>query len=424
MIFLIGGLAYMFDAWDVLLVGFVMPLIKPVWHLSNFQLGLFGTATFVGMAIGALAGGSLADAIGRKRVFIFTVLTYSLFSLASALAPSFDSLLLLRFIAGLGLGATIPVIYPMVAEFMPLRVRGKALNLLDLFWGIGATFNGIVATLLVPYNNWRLLFLVMVLPAFLMIWVIAYLPESPSFLIQKGRLKEADSIIRRLIKRTGAQVEDFVLQKPVATGKISKDSIVSRFVKMMRFNWKITVGIWIVVVVIFLHRFGVNVWLPSVMVKEGYSHQKAFMTAGILSFVGFIGVIASSWLVDILGRKKFIMISSISAAVFIVIFTKVLNIDGYARLAIILYGLSAEPVIATLYTFITESYPTDLRGTGFGCASMIARFTIAFLVSLVFGSLLWPNLGTTNAFVVVGCLVVGGMFVLHLLPETRGKALE
>ena len=88
MIFLVSGLAFMFDAWDVLLLGFVMPLIKPVWHLSNFQLGLFGTVTFIGMAIGALAGGTLSDAIGRKRIFICTVMTYSLFSLASAAAPS------------------------------------------------------------------------------------------------------------------------------------------------------------------------------------------------------------------------------------------------------------------------------------------------------------------------------------------------
>ncbi len=424
MIFLVGGLAYMFDAWDVLLVGFVMPLIKPVWHLSNFQLGLFGTATFVGMAAGALMGGSMGDTVGRKRVFVCAVLTYSLGSLASALAPSFQWLLLLRFIVGLGLGATIPVIYSLVAEFMPVRIRGKALNMLDAFWGIGATLNGVVATLLAPYNNWRLLFLVMVAPALLVIWAIAYLPESPSFLIRKGRLDEANSIMKRLIARTGAQVGDWTLLGSVRNETISRDNLVSRFVKVLRFNWKITIGLWIVVIVIFLHRFGVTVWLPSILVKEGYSHQRAFMTAGILSFMGFVGIVASSWLVDILGRKKFLMISSILAAIFIVIFTKVLNIAGYARIAIMLYGLTAEPVIATLYTFISESYPTDLRATGFGCASMIARLTIAFLVSLVFGSLLWPALGTSNTFIVVGCLVVGGMFVLNLLPETKGKALE
>ena len=89
-----------------------------------------------------------------------------------------------------------------------------------------------------------------------------------------------------------------------------------------------------------------------------------------------------------------------------------------------LYGLTTEPVIATLYTFISESYPSDLRGTGFGCASMVARLTVALLVSLVFGSLLWPALGTTNAFIVVGCIVVGHICVLSLLPETRGKVLE
>jgi putative MFS transporter len=193
---------------------------------------------------------------------------------------------------------------------------------------------------------------------------------------------------------------------------------------VLTFNWKLTVNLWIVVMLIFLHRKGVEVWLPSILVSEGYSHQKAFLTAGIMYPAGLTGILVSGWLVDYFGRKKFLIISSTLSAIFIVVFTKVLAMPGYARLAIVLYGFVGEAVIATLYTFISESYPTHLRATGFGCASLVGRFTMAFLVSLFFGGILWPTVGPSNAFIAVGVLLILGMFILNRLPETRGKTLE
>jgi putative MFS transporter len=422
-IFLVGGLAYMFDAWDVLLTGFVMPMIKPIWKLTPLQLGTFGTATYIGMGVGALVSGAIADTFGRKKAYIGTILVFSVFSLACALAPSFLWLLAARFMVGLGLGGTVPVVYSLVAEFMPSKSRGKALNIIDVFWGLGATLNGVVATLLAPYQNWRLLFLPMVLPVLLAVWAIFYLPESPSFLAQKGRREEAFSVVNDLIRKTTGKTEAWTLAINEDTTK--KDyGLISRFSKVLTFNWKLTVNLWIVVMLIFLHRKGVEVWLPSILVSEGYSHQKAFLTAGIMYPAGLTGILVSGWLVDYFGRKKFLIISSTLSAIFIVVFTKVLAMPGYARLAIVLYGFVGEAVIATLYTFISESYPTHLRATGFGCASLVGRFTMAFLVSLFFGGILWPTVGPSNAFIAVGVLLSLGMFILNRLPETQGKALE
>lgn len=112
------------------------------------------------------------------------------------------------------------------------------------------------------------------------------------------------------------------------------------------------------------------------------------------------------------------------SAVLIVGFTKVLAIPGWAHAAIVLYGFVGEAAIATLYTFTSESYPTNLRATGFGCASLVGRLTMAFLVSLVFGGILWPTVGPSNAFIVVGTLLIASMFLLNRLPETRGKVLN
>lgn len=424
LIFLVGGLAYMFDAWDVLLTGFVMPMIKSVWGLSTLQVGLFGTATYVGMGLGAFLWGAAADIIGRKRILTASILFYSIFSLTCALAPTYNWLLVLRFIAGLALGGTIPVVYSYVAEFMPSASRGKALNLLDAFWGIGATLNAFTATYLSQYHNWRLLFLVMIIPGILVVLASFVLPESPSFLVRKNRFDEANLVIKKLVERTRAGIKEWTMPEAVKTEKFSFANIFTQFVKVWKFNWKLTLGLWIVVIVIFLHRFGVTIWLPSILIKEGYAQDKAFLTAGIMSLMGFIGILTSSWLVEFMGRKKFLMTSALLAAIIMVIFTKVIGVTGLSRIVIMAYGLVAEPVIATLYTFISESYPTAMRATGFGCASLISRFTIAFLVSLVFGSVLWPAVGTSNSFIIMGCAVAVGMFVLSFLPETRGKVID
>ncbi len=422
-IFLACGLAYMFDAGNVLLTGFVMSMIKPLWKLSAIQVGTFGMVTFLGMGVGAMMSGALADTFGRKRTYVATLLCFSLFSFACALAPSFSWLLAARFLVGLGLGGIVPVVYSLVAEFMPARMRGKALNVIDVFWGVGGIFNGFVATLLAPYENWRLLFLPMVLPLFLAFWAIFYLPESPSFLAQKGRWKEASSVISQLIQKTNAKLGDSTLTFGEQAPRRDY-GVISRFTTLFEFDWKLTVQLWIVVMLIFVHRKGVEVWLPSILVAEGYSHEKAFLTAGIMYPAGLAGILVSTWLIDVWGRKKFIIVSSVLSAVLIVGFTKVLARPGWAHAAIVLYGFVGEATIATLYTFTSESYPTNLRATGFGCASLVGRLTMAFLVSLVFGGILWPTVGPSNAFIVVGILLIASMLILNRLPETRGKALN
>ena len=215
--------------------------------------------------------------------------------------------------AGLGLGGVVPVVYSIVAEFMPARVRGKALNAIDVFWGLGGILNGFAATLLAPYENWRLLFLPMVLPLALAIWAMFYLPESPAYLAERGRWSEAFSVVNRLVQKTNAKITDWTITP--GEGKPSPDySIVSRFQKLFEFDWKLTVRLWIVVMCIFVHRKGVEVWLPSILVAEGYSHQKAFLTAGIMYPAGLAGILVSTWLIDVWGRKKFLIVVRQSAS--------------------------------------------------------------------------------------------------------------
>ncbi len=422
-VFLICCFAYVFDSFTSTLTGYVMPLVKPYWNLSNFQMGLYGTVTYVGMAVGAYFCGAIADMYGRKSVFIYSVFAYSLFSLASMIAPSYGVLMLFRFLAGVGMGGSVALIFPVIAEFMPFKIRGGMTVLVDIAWALGSISIGFWAAFLVPFHNWRLLFLVDAIPLILVVLAILYLPESPEYLIKKGLTDKANALLRQLVEKTNAKVTEWTFPEVVHKKENSLD-IFANFVKVWSYNWKLTLGIWFVTVVMFIHRFGVTLWLPSILLRAGYSEQKAFITAGSVAAVGILGDLLGGLLADSMGRKKYIIINMILANICTVTFTEVLHITGLAQIVILAYGFFGEPLTNCLYAFITESYPTEIRATAFGCASMISRLTIAFLVSLVFGTVLWPLLGIANSFIVVFVVVVIGMIVLSFLPETSRKILD
>lgn len=138
MIFLVGGLGFMFDAWDVALNGFLIPLVGAEWGLSTAERGWVGTANLIGMAVGAFAWGGIADLVGRQRAFRWTLLMFSLFTVAGAASPDFVTFCVFRFLAGAGLGGCIPVDYALVGEFTPATVRGRVLTAMDVWWPIGA----------------------------------------------------------------------------------------------------------------------------------------------------------------------------------------------------------------------------------------------------------------------------------------------
>ncbi|WP_312847503.1 MFS transporter [Streptomyces sp. WAC 01420] len=187
-IFIIGGLGYLFDAYDIALNGFLMPLLGTHFDLTLSQRGFVATANLIGMAIGAIAWGSIADRIGRKKAFSVTLLIFALFSVLGALSPTYPVFLLLRFLAGVGLGGCIPVDYALVAEFSPKKYRGRVLTALDVWWPVGVTLCGLVSTAMLTLDhNWRWMLATMTLPALLLFWVRRGVPESPGLPDQEGQ---------------------------------------------------------------------------------------------------------------------------------------------------------------------------------------------------------------------------------------------
>ena len=311
-IFLIGGLGYLFDAWDIALNGFLTPLVGLEFGLSDSARGYVATANLIGMALGAVVWGSIADRLGRKKAFSITLMIFALFSVLGAFSPNYEVFLAFRFIAGFGLGGCIPVDYAIVGEFSPKRIRGKVLTALDLFWPIGATFAGLSAwALLNVDHNWRIMLAIMVLPALLTFWVRRGIPESPIYLARMGREEEAREVIDQLVAETGATPEPYVITPPAVEEKVSGVAAGVQQLRMICGRMPmITLTAWMLFVSIMVVYYAALSWLPTLLSDAGASFTVAFLGSTIMSAIGILGCALSAVLVDITGRKWLLGVSA------------------------------------------------------------------------------------------------------------------
>lgn len=427
MIFLVGGLGYVFDAWDVTLNGFLIPLVSDQWQLSTATAAWVGTSNLIGMAIGSFVWGGLADTVGRKKAFSLTLLVFSLFTVLGAASHAFWLFCLFRFCAGLGLGGCIPVDYALVGEFTPAKVRGRVLTTMDVWWPIGATLCGLVSTALLAVHfmaSWRAMMLVMVLPALLLFWVRRSIPESPMYLVRRGREAEARQVIDSLVERTGATPVAWELPPAQEAPRLSFAAIAKKLPELWRFSARTTSVCWALFVTVFLVYYGALTWLPSILKEQGYGNYASFMVTTLMTGVGVAGVLVSAWLVDAVGRKWVIGLSGPLAAASLVVFALVLDMPTAATWWIGVFGFLIELTIPALYAYVSELHPTHLRASGFGWASSASRVAAGF-VPVIFGTLLWPHLGLPLTFAVVGALLaLAAAWMAVATPETKGRELD
>ncbi|OPF69467.1 MFS transporter [Streptomyces antioxidans] len=425
-IFIIGGLGYLFDAYDIALNGFLMPLLGDHFHLSLSERGLVATANLVGMAVGAVTWGAIADRIGRKKSFSVTLLIFALFSVAGALAPNYAVFLALRFIAGVGLGGCVPVDYALVAEFSPTKYRGRVLTALDAWWPIGVTLCGLVSTAMLSLEgNWRWMLSVMSVPALLLFWVRRGVPESPVYLSRKGREAEARAVIDDLVARTGAPAEPYAIPAPVpeARGNGPRAAL-EQLRAVWTFSPRITSAAWLLFATVMLVYYAALSWLPSILKEEGLGDTAAFMSTTLMSAVGIVGVLTSTVLVDTVGRKWLIGVSAPVASLALVVFALVMRMPTGSIVAIGVFGFLMQLTIPAMYAYVSELYPTRLRASGFGWASSFSRALTGF-APMLFGSVMWPLLGLPLTFGVLTAAVLGAViWTAFAAPETRGRDLD
>lgn len=420
-VFIIGGLGFMFDAWDVTLNGALIPLVAQEWGLNRPTAALLGTSNLVGMALGAFLWGGIADRFGRKNAFSLTLLMFAVFTVLGALSPNFGFFVAFRFLAGIGLGGCIPVDYALVGEFTPAKLRGRVLTAMDGWWPIGAALSFFVSGwVMATADNWRLILAVMILPAFVVFFVRRSVPESPLYLAAKGREAEARAVIDQLVQRTGATPRDYVIEPPVLQ---RQPRWWEQVVALWRYSWKITAASWLLFVTVLLVYYLALTWLPSILTEAGMAQSTSFFATAVMALMGLIGVVLAALLVERIGRKWLLGISAPLAGGVLILVALSLKVPSAAVGWVLVFGVIVQVAIPVLYAYVSEMYPTELRASGFGWASTMSRFAAGF-GPLLFAAL-WPIVGLPWLFTGATALVIIAMiFMAKFAPETKGQKLD
>lgn len=424
-IFIIGGLGFMFDAWDVSLNGILIPLLSKEWDLTAGQAAWIGTANLLGMAVGAFIWATIADRIGRKAAFTATLAIFALFTIAGVFTTDIVTFAVLRFIAGFGLGGAIPVDYALVGEFTPRKHRGRALTAMDAWWPIGSALAGFVsAWFITMWADWRPPLLAMVLPAILLIFVRLWIPESPMFLIRKNRHEQARKVIDDLVKATGAKPVAYRLETMDDVPKMSAGAVFDQLRRVWVFSWRTTLAVWLLFLTIMFVYYVSLQWLPTFLMEAGFEQTQAFLTTGGMSAIGLIGALLATFLVEKTGRKPLLAVSAVLGSILLVVVAVLLHVPSAVLPLVLTYGLVIQVAIPVMYAFASELYPTDLRSSGFGWASAVSRIS-AGIGPLLFVTHLVPALTLAGAFAFAGSLVFIAVLAMFLLaPETTGRDLQ
>ena len=420
---IIHGFGWLFDALDVGIVTFVMAALAKDWKLQPSQLGLIGSAGLAGMFVGAAISGVVADYWGRKKVFQVTLLVFAVTTLLCAFAWNLTSMIVFRFMVGVGLGGELPVVSSLLSEFIPGKHRGRFIVLLESFWAYGWLIAALVAFLLIPAHGWRIAFFIGAIPAFY-IWIVRRkLPESPRWLESKGRTAEAEAVMCSLERES-----ERLTGQPLPPADKGTDS---EPVKLRRFSFAElwtpvyrtrTIMLWILWFGLVFGYYGIFVWLPTLLVKAGYSMVNSFLYVIIITLAQIPGYFSAAYLVERIGRKPVIVVYLLMSAVTAYLFgqaTSTAMILTWASL-MSFFNLGAWGAV---YTYTPELYPTRDRATGAGAAAAFGRVG-GLIAPILVGNLL-PSIGRSGVLTMNATLLVVAAGAVGLLGvETKGKQLE
>ena len=419
----ITGLGWLFDAMDTGLISFVLPILSKEWGLHPEQMGWIGSVGFIGMALGAVISGTIADRVGRKLVFSLTVILYSLATGACALSWNYESLMLFRFLVGFGLGGELPVAATLMTEYAPTKLRGRFIVLLESFWGLGWLAAACIAYLLIPQYGWQVAFFIGALPALYVFMIRLHMPESVRYLISRGKIGEAQKIVLMLEEKLNVQSEPFA-EELSEVEKGTEHAAAPKLSTLWSGTFaRRTAMLWVAWFGINFSYYGIFMWLPSIVFQQGFTVVKTFEYVLIMTLAQLPCYYAAAWLVDIIGRKYtlslFLLLSGICSFFFGSASTPATLMCWGAAMSF--FNLGAWGVI---YTYTPEQYPTTIRALGSGWAAGFGRIG-GMLAPMLVGVMLANAWGMNTIFMMFASVfIIVSAIVVGLGKESKQKTLE
>lgn len=420
--------AWFFDSMDLGIMTFVLGSIKAEFGLSTTQAGLLASSSFLGMFLGAATAGMLADKFGRKPVFQWSMVFWGVGSLLCGFAQNVDQLMMFRVLLGFGMGMEFPIGLSMVSEIVPAKSRGRYVAILEGFWPLGFIAAGIVAYLTLPLIGWRGIFIALSVPAVFVFVIRRYVPESPRWLEEVGRIEEADRVTTNIEQHVIAANKGQPLPAPTAAiaipAKVDKRAL---FAELWHGVYaKRTIMLWSLWFFALLGYYGLTTWLGALLQQAGYEVTKSVTYTIYISLAGIPGFIFSAWLLEAWGRKPTCVLMLLGSACSAYVYGQVATAQAPVA-QLIGSGLCMQFFMfgmwSVLYAYTPELYPTRSRATGAGFASSVGRLG-SLLGPFAVGVIL-PFTGHTGVFT-LGAIsfCAAALIVITLGIETKGKSLE
>jgi MFS transporter, putative metabolite:H+ symporter len=413
------GAGMFLDSFDIYLAGGVLgALVKSGW--STMQLNAaFLSSTFIGMLLGAFTAGVLGDARGRKFTYQFNLAVFGLASLAGAFAPNMTWLIVCRFFMGLGLGAEIVVGYGSIGEFMPPAVRGKWSAYLSLITNSALFFSTFIGYLVIPNIGWRAMFGIVGIGA-MIVWVIRKkMPESPRWLESKGRLDEAEAILRAAEDESArvrplppvADTPHMAARKTTLLELFSASQIRRTFVSI------------VVQIAVNMVIYGFIVWVPTFLMKQGIGMASSLGYTSLMSLGGPAGALVGVLIADRVGRKNGLIAVAALAALIGWLYGHSSSVGMATLLGFLLFTLTYLMVALGIATYIPELFATENRMRANGIAGCAGRITGILAPQLVVVMYMAGGIKDVLSMIVGACVVMAVVLAVFGI-ETNQRSLE
>jgi MFS family permease len=388
---------YALDAMDTQFLSFVIPTLIATWGMTKGDAGLIGTVTLLTSALGGWLAGILSDRIGRVKALQITILWFAFFTVLCGLAQNFNQLLIARGLMGFGMGGEWTAGAILIGEVIRAKDRGKAVGMVQagwaLGWGVSALLYALMFSLLPPEWAWRSLFLLGILPALFVIFIRRFIDEPELFKVQQ-RKQEA-----------GAERASFA--------EIFSPAMLSTTVRAVLLTTGAQGG-----------YYAITTWLPTYLKTE--RHLTVLGTGGYLAMVifgSYVGYLVSAYLTDRLGRKNNFILFALGSLCIALAYTRLPVNDSVMLFLGFPLGFCVSGVFSGMGAFLTELFPTRIRGSGQGFSYNMGR-AIGSLFPLMIG-LSSHHMALGEAIGLFAAAAYGVMILAALtLPETRGKQLE
>lgn len=405
------------EGYNLAVFGSVIPLMMKEWGLSATEIGVIGSYGLFGMMSGAIFLSSLADRFGHKKILIFSVVLFSLSITVSALAPNPQIFAWCRLLGGIGFGGALPTIISLLAEYAPKTSKHRAITIALSGYQVGGILAPLMGIVFISSFGWRSVIWFAAIPLILLPFIIKSIPESPQFLIKKGKLDVLDSTLTKI----NANYKYGLTEESVASAEVNVEKV--PIVRL--FKNKLAFSTILFCIMYFMGLLVINfliTWLPNLIVHAGYPLSSGLYVTIFLNAGTILGTVCWGIFADKQGlsKKLLIVLYSLGACF--------LALMGIKSNVIFLYVLVAGTGFflfsahSLLSAFVSQYYPDDVRSTAVGFGTGIGQFG-GVLAPTLGGIFISLNLSMTTCFIMFALPGICAALSL-ILMKGRSKANE